>query len=240
MLAVVDAEVGVPDAEVVALPVPEADFPGTLPGRGSVSGHRPVYEVDLPLPPGRAGLAPKVSLRYTGDAKDGPLGVGWQLETGAAAVYRCPKIVATDGVNEPIRYENTDALCWKGQRLIAVSGDSGIGGTEYRTEIDRFVRIRQLVGNLSSSFAMFRIEHKDGRIETYGGINARFRPDHATTRTLSWHLSRVEDRSGNRIDYSYRDLGESILLSSIAYTGHGSTTGDRTVDFTYEGPRAAR
>ena len=51
---------------------------------------------------------------------------------------------------------------------------------------------------------------------------------------------KIEDRVGNNQLYSYTDFGNGeVLLSTINYTGSGSTTGDRQVTFAYEGRAAA-
>ena len=47
------------------------------------------------------------------------------------------------------------------KRLINTSGSYGSSGTEYRTEIDSFVRVTQS-GSLNGSSTWFRVEYKNG------------------------------------------------------------------------------
>jgi hypothetical protein len=48
---------------------------------------------------------------------------------------RCSKTIAIDGVKGGVNYDDNDRYCLDGQRLIAISGQNGKSGSEYRTEI---------------------------------------------------------------------------------------------------------
>jgi hypothetical protein len=99
-----------------------------------------VYEIPIKVPPGLAGMEPKLSLVYNSQSGNGLLGVGWSLQ-GLSAITRCPRTMAQDGVRGGVNYDSNDRFCLDGQRLMAVSGTYGADGTEYRTERESFTKI---------------------------------------------------------------------------------------------------
>jgi len=224
---------------------------GTLAGQAGTDGGAAQYHVPIVVPPGRAGMQPELALIYNSRSGDGVMGVGWTI-SGLSSIHRCPQTPEQDGQTLGVSYTNNDRLCLDGQRLVAVLGNYGVAGTQYRTEVDSYARITQLNGDLSSTdTACFRVEQKNGRVLHYGGIttptgctlstiHSRVKPGGAPA-SLSWLVERIEDRVGNNQVYTYTDYtnGE-VLLAQVAYTGFSPTgvTGDRTVSFTYQ-PRAS-
>src|SRR3954463_11195667 len=86
------------------------------------------YRIPIQVPPGIAGVEPKLALVYNSQAGNGPLGVGWTLE-GLSSITRCPRTAAQDGVRGAINYNADDRFCLDGQRLMAISGSYGAEGT---------------------------------------------------------------------------------------------------------------
>ncbi|WP_194165961.1 SpvB/TcaC N-terminal domain-containing protein [Shewanella sp. YLB-07] len=205
-----------------------------LKGQASVSGGQANYQIPIDLPPGRAGIQPKVSLSYSSQSGNGIVGVGWSLNTGSA-ISRCGATHAQDGFTRAVTFNaDTDRLCLNGQRLIT-SGSYGTSGTEYRTEMDSFVKVMQS-GAINGASTHFTVYRPDGSTATYGANgNSRFNPEGLTT-TLSWKVTQESYSDGmNTIDYRYfnPEAGEH-LLESIYYTGTNSNLGDRQVKFIYE------
>ncbi|MFP2928327.1 RHS repeat-associated core domain-containing protein [Pyxidicoccus sp. 3LG] len=215
------------------------------------------YSLPLWLPAGRADMQPELALTYRSDAGNGVLGLGWSL-AGLSKISRCGRTQAQDGAVEPITFTSADAFCLDGQRLVAVQGASGASDTEYRTEREGFTKIVSLDAD-SSGPRRFRVYLKNGRILTYGelhgstleGERIRVRPlgdtGFSTTKEgvvgrLSWALARMEDRSGNAVDFHYvvhHDLTDSSheqTLEQIEYTVSTAVPGmqgTRFVDFVY-------
>ncbi len=137
------------------------------PGVASVtSDGTATYSIPLWVPPGRAGIQPNLSLTYSSVVGNGPLGVGWSL-SGLSQISRCKKTWAQDGEPKDIQFTTDDRFCLDGQRLVAVSGAYGEDGTEYRTEVDTFVKVVSLTPDKEGPL-YFRVFTRDGKTLTYG------------------------------------------------------------------------
>ncbi|HJU38935.1 MAG TPA: SpvB/TcaC N-terminal domain-containing protein, partial [Tahibacter sp.] len=228
---------------------------GAIAGEASAEGGAAVYTIPIKVPPGRNGMQPAVSLSYNSRAGNGIAGMGWSL-SAASAIHRCPRTLDQDGYSASVALGAGDALCLDGQRLLVLdalhgqpkadqTAGYGATGAVYRTEIDNFSRVTQLGGDLSAEGACFRVEHKDGRIAYYGGVqsgngcssnarNSRVSPAGVGV-TLNWQLEKIEDRVGNNQFYFYTNHGNGeVLLSQIRYTGKDASEGNRRVVFESE------
>ncbi|WP_320820813.1 FG-GAP-like repeat-containing protein [Thalassolituus sp.] len=176
----------------------------------------------ITLPAGVSGLTPDIAVVYNSNVSNGLLGAGFNLAAGSS-IRRCAKTVSTEGVFSTLSFNDSDALCFNGSKLIAVDGSSSLSnGAEYRTEIDSYSKI--ILSKTSNKFS-FSVYGKNGVIHTYGkaveanGIHAGVEKE--------WLITKSTDRFGNAIDYSYIDgLYGDVYLSSIKYS-------DITVSFNY-------
>lgn len=204
-------------------------------GQAGVSGGQASYHIPIDLPPGRNGVQPSVSLSYNSQGGNGILGVGWSLNAGSS-ISRCAATFAQDGFTRAVTFNaTTDRLCLDGQRLIAITGTYGTGNTEYRTEMDSFVKVVQH-GNINDSNSSFTVYKPDGSSATYGAnANSRFVPNGLST-ALSWKVTQESYSNGaNTIDYEYdTSVAGEHLLQHIYYTGTSNQVGDRKVTFGYE------
>lgn len=161
----------------------------------SASG-TPSFSHAIEVPPGVAGMSPKIGLFYAGGGVNGPVGHGWSLQ-GLSVITRCAAIKATDGVRGAVSYTSSDKLCLDGQRLIQTyangvalafpqTGDSSGGAVrEYRTEKDTYARIRaygMVDGDTSGAKGpqYFKVWTKSGQIYEYGDFPGK----DATTNAL--------------------------------------------------------
>lgn len=92
--------------------------------------------IPLTAPPGRGGMAPRLSLNYSGGLSDGPLGVGWRL-SGLSSIARCNSTPASAGA-----YSETAGASWclDGTRLVPFATD------KYRTLVDSESQIERTAG----------------------------------------------------------------------------------------------
>ena len=225
---------------------------GKLPGQVEVSRMgAATYGVKIPLPAARGGLVPPLALRYSSRGSNGLVGMGWSIG-GMSRVHRCRRTMRQDGVAVGVKFEGNDVLfCVDGQRIEAVHGEYGAHGTEYRTHIESWSRITS-EGSDQGEPIRFVVETADGFTKTYA---ARVRNQLALTAdeetgevlrssrepTMAWHLSTVEDRAGNRVEYDYEieRVGSTVSTrpSLIAYNlrpGERAEEARRYVRFHYE------
>jgi RHS repeat-associated protein len=221
---------------------------GTLPGQLNVgSDGASSYDIELAVPPGTAGMQPKLSLNYSSNGSNGLVGLGWSLG-GLSTVHRCAKTIAEDNVVGRISFDTSDRLCLDGMRLFRADGtnpgsDAGldaaywVAGAQYRTEIEGFARVTRLTNG-------FKVELKDGRVQYYGqnadasDVSSAVAAQGRTGQTLLWALARTEDRSGNYMTVQYTtdpSTGE-YLPTQIRYGGNtnANQTPDLAVRFSYE------
>lgn len=197
-------------------------------------GGNATYGQEITVPPGVAGMAPKLSLLYVGGGVNGPVGHGWSIQ-GLSVITRCPATLATDGVRAKVSYAAADKICLDGQRLIETTADGvplpfpqanealGLGDgayTEYRTEKDMYARIRAYGyagGDTSGASGpqYFKVWTKAGQIYEYGASPSADANTKALitaqgkTVAMAWAVARISDTLGNRIDFKYeqRDVG---------------------------------
>ena len=191
-------------------------------------GGSPTYSLGISLPPGVAGMSPKIGIMYSGGGVNGPLGYGWTLQ-GISSIIRCAPTPATDGTRGGVAFAATDKFCLDGQRLIQTDA-SGVpaafpqtndslglstGYREYRTEKDTYARVRAygMAGGVAANGpAYFKVWTKSGQIYEYGN-NSNSVANAAivvggTTTISAWAVSRISDTLGNYIDFFYnqRDI----------------------------------
>jgi len=223
---------------------------GSLPGSLSVGSDGAAhYSISIEVPPGTAGLQPTLSLNYSSNRGNGPLGLGWALG-GLTSIKRCGKTIAQDGIIGRVSFDEGDRLCLDGQRLVLVNGDGSDAAywapnAEYRTEIESFSRIRAVVDG--SGRRSFTVESKDGRILSYGSASGYEAPVIATINSganpyvptakngaRAWALDKVLDRIGNyiKVEYEQDAVEGEHRPKTIRYGGVGLAS-HAAVQFAY-------
>lgn len=176
------------------------------------------YSIPITVPPGTAGVQPKMTLQWNSNTGNSIAGVGWSIG-GLSAIARCPKDLFHDGEITAVTNTPDDRLCLNGQRLVGVEGTYGTDGAVYRTMFEEFSRIEShgTAGNGPESFV---VKRKSGEILHYGlTADSRIEAE-GTSNVRIWALSRIEDRAGNYIDFTYAEntaTGE-FKISRVDYT----------------------
>lgn len=214
------------------------------------------YSIPIFTAPGTAGVTPKLSLNYSSQAGNGPMGRGWSIG-GLSSIARCRAtreagdfIVsgqATDGNPAPINYTATDRYCLDGQRLIPATvtcpAASGMTAIALGTEIETFQRVCAYTPTGGGNGpAFFTVERKDGSTSWYGDRDNSLssnRPDGYLNSTapgkqalaLVWGQTRFQDSTGNYIDFLYAEGGASNpgehQISKVRYTGKTVLSGQQ-------------
>jgi RHS repeat-associated protein len=237
-------------------PVPDADLASEQVGATSGSfrvteGGAASYSIPLLVPQGTAGVQPELSLAYSSQSGNGPLGVGWSL-TGLSAVTRCRQTPEQDaGVTRGVTLTANDRFCLDGQRLVLAPGASGSYGSVgqvYRTEIESFTKVQSFGGSAGNP-GHFKVWRKDGSVTEYGNTasSAVQVIGNVNAAIAFWAINRSQDSIGNAIDYAYSEnptTGEH-LLTGISYAGGIATVTvnwqgrpDTSAGYAYGGPVA--
>jgi RHS repeat-associated protein len=191
------------------------------------------YSIPISVPPGIAGMEPKLSLEYNSQANNSLFGVGWNL-AGLSAITRCTATIATDGMRSGVNYATTDRFCLDGQRLVLVSGAYGASGSVYRTERDSFSHITAN-GTQGVGPASFTIKTKSGLIHQYGVTTDSAIKSQNGTSVRVWALNKTSDTVGNYMSVSYTTDAAtgSYYPAMLSYTGNGSQAPTNSVQFNY-------
>lgn len=193
---------------------------GELAGQFSVSENgAATYQIPIQIPPGVAGVEPKLELAYNSQGGNGSIGMGWSL-SGLSAIVRCPRTKAQDGVRGSINFDLNDRYCLDGERLILVAGVEGAAGAEYRTERDGFSRIiaNGQAGNGPSSFT---VKTKAGQTLEYGNTADSRIEAQGKTSVSVWAVNRISDTRGTAMTVTYDEdaANGSFYPLRIDYAG---------------------
>ena len=167
------------------------------------------FSLPLTVPPGRNGMAPKLSIDYNSDNANGWLGVGFDINVP------CVTIDTKFGVPH---YNSDDTYLLNGQELVSVGDD------QYKPRIEGGFQ------KITKNDNTFEVISKDGTKSIYGG-SSDSRIGKSADEIFIWYLDRVIDTYGNYIQYNYSEDGGNnyLYLSSIEYTLPASGLNDRYI-----------
>jgi len=202
------------------------------------------YTVPLAIPPGTAGVEPKLAISYSSRGGNGLLGVGFSLD-GLSTITRGGASLDQDGFIDGVDFDGNDRFLLDGQRLeiVAINGTPtndpacyGNDGSEYRTEIDSFSRV-VAHGQAGNGPVWFEVWTKSGLIYEYGNTDdSSFEPG-THTNVLSWAVNKVSDTVGNYMEFTYATNSSGPIIERIDYTANDSASlsAYNSVHFEYEG-----
>lgn len=186
--------------QAVTLPQGGADVRGL--GGAFVPDHNRgtgSFSLDLVLPPGVAGFAPRLTLSYSSGGSNGVFGLGWSLNV--------PKF-QRNGEARFLRYDDSDPI------LLDDSGELvRLADGSYRPKVDLdFARI------LRTATGGWQTQDREGRIQCFGTTaDARIADPNTAAHVLAWALDEEEDLHGNRITYGYIRDANNLYLSEVRY-----------------------
>lgn len=228
--------------------VPGANF-GYTPGQFAVSdAGAATYQIPFVLPPGTAGLQPRVGISYSSQNGNSYVGLGWTL-TGLSSISRSTRTHAQDetadasqqtkSVATGITYDKNDRFSMDGERLvlapqsvsITLPFDANYGNdrTEYFTEQNSFTKVILTENAPTQSPQSFTAYTKSGLIFEYGNTtDSRVMsnvPNSTTAQVaIQWLVNKIQDRKGNYMTFTYLQdpaTGE-VYPDRIDYTGNAT------------------
>lgn len=216
---------------------------GTIPDSLTVSRFGNAdYKIPIEVPAGLGDVMPSLSLNYSSGGSNGTLGMGFSLG-GIPRIGRCFETVAADGHRFAIQYNDKDRFCLNGQKLTVLNKQKrdqqrnayGKDGTTYGTEIEslRHIVSKGRKGDGPDHFDAWYpglLNYKFGNTPNSALMQA------GREEVLAWSASRVEDLSGNYMEFHYeQELGMSYP-KSISYGGNtvAGTPHFAEIQFSYE------
>jgi len=200
-----------------------AEVIGKLSGEMSVNQGSLSYQLPLGVPAGIHGMKPELSLNYSQQSLTGSVGPGFSL-SASSGITRCTPNMLNDGFEAAIQMDKLSRFCHDGQRLIAVSGEDGTDGAEYRTFDNNNVKYTSNGGSEHTPVT-WTVQVPNGSTLTFSRKGSS-QPQFAT-----WFLTSRSDIFSNSINYHYSDDAVA-LLESITYSGY-------EIDLQYEDKLAA-
>lgn len=207
------------------------------------------YSVPLWVSPGTAGMEPKLALNYSSQGGAGIAGFGWSV-SGVSAISRGGTTKFVDGKIQPVKFTSDDAYYMDGQRLIVINGTNGADGSEYRTEIDSFVKVVAHGTGGGQGPLWFEAWTKAGLHIEFGHTTDSivaaepYAPGASTSPgMLSWSVNKISDSCGNYMTFTYNwdSANREQTLARIDYTGNDTATPAlatyASVAFTYDAAR---
>ncbi|HSD70373.1 MAG TPA: FG-GAP-like repeat-containing protein, partial [Woeseiaceae bacterium] len=209
-------------------------------GGTSASGEA-TYKIPIRVPPGINGVTPELALAYSHRNTEGTAGVGWDV-SGLSAIVRCADTLAQNGGSDAVSLTTYDEYCVDGNQLRLTSGTQGTAGSKYRSEVDDITRYTAY-GTAGNGPQYFIAEAKSGLIYYYGNsTNSRIESlaSGFTTTVLVWNLSKIVDRSGNEIVFTWQEDGAPDGEYRILTIDYGGNAGQGVsaryrVNFQYGG-----
>jgi hypothetical protein len=181
--------------------------------------------IPIQLPPGRKGMTPDLTLRYSSNAGNGPFGVGWDLPLG------CIKRNTASGVpfdysQSPPVYDDTQGfvLMFRGGTIVL---DTCQNSTHPCTNWSASSEEVWLSAAFDHANNVWTLQDKNGVTYTYGaGSAARTGPaTQAAATTFGWYLTNMSDASGNTITIGYQSNTDGHAYPSQIDYGANSAAG---------------
>ena len=195
------------------------------------------YSVAIDVPPGHGNMLPQIAIAYNSQSGMGIAGWGCNV-SGISSITCGPHDVFHDGNPRGLKHDGSDAYYLDGVRLLYTSGPIGQSGCIYHPEGDPYTEVITCGSNTSTSQGLWFEMHTSTGLTIQFGNTSASRQDYTKdgqTKTNAWYVSRVENQSGNYMEYSYTKNQLYVYPSVISY-GSNSNSGVSTlstVEFSY-------
>ena len=173
----------------------------------TASGSSADVDVTIPFstPRGTGGHDPDLALKYSSNAANSVLGVGWGLAF-LPTISRCPKSITDNGYVEGITLTDKDAFCVGRDQLVLVQGQSpdvmNYRGETYKTARDSKI-LYKAYGPRNGLGPTYWTAHLPNGIKRVFGRTSDSMVLAASGAVIVWEASSQTDPFGNVIDMSY-------------------------------------
>jgi len=179
------------------------------------------FSFPIPVPAGRGGVQPNLVLLYNSSFRNGPYGVGWNLDLSSIQVSTKRGVPQYDSTDKYVIVQNGSP-----QELV-LDTQEGF----YRTATEgAFMKTEKLTDG-------WKVTDAGGTKYYFGQTNASRQFDSvASTHIFRWALDRVENLNGEYMTITYVKHDGELYPEKIEYTGndgHGMTPHAR-VEFTLD------
>jgi RHS repeat-associated protein len=219
---------------------PSAGVPG-IEGLEANNTGSASFSIPIEIPPGRAGMTPRVAVTYSSDGGNGILGRGFDLQAGGR--------IATDTRWGVPRFNGTaantggferDAYLLDGVKLEQYGP---IGNTiSYRALREaKHERIERVIRENNRDTDYWVVTDRRGTKRVYGKSAGAWSGRSESEKHV-WELEEERDIFGNTIKYRYAGGNGQLFLEEIEYTGSEKQGGLAAygVIFEYEGRQDVR
>ncbi|GGH66650.1 hypothetical protein GCM10011318_04840 [Phaeocystidibacter marisrubri] len=221
--------------------------PPSVNRQGSANINYPLW-----IPQGRNGMTPPLSVSYNSDGGTGWMGMGWNIGSSSISVDTKWGVPVFDDIQESEGYVlDGEALFQEGgfRPNKAVKDSSGNvivqlrqpSGSRFFPRVQTsYQKIERLGGDPTKYF--WKVTDASNTVRYYGTEDGATLDQNSVLQEgtngniAKWYLTKVVDQWGNTIEYDYTSYlntttnkmksgGKGMHLSSITYTGFGSTSG---------------
>lgn len=164
------------------------------------------YQVPLEIPPGMAGLQPKLSFSYNSQSGCSNMGMGWSL-SGIPVITRGGKNFHIDKQTGGIEMDTSDSFYIDGVRLIKRKTENEY--ISYESEHGNILAKGYCSDNIIKYFEVF---YPNGTSGVFGNQSNN-------TNNIYYPITSLKDLHSNTINYKYiASYGDAIpLISAITY-----------------------
>ncbi len=175
------------------------------------------YNIPIHIPSGTNGMVPSISINYNSNASNGVVGYGWNI-AGLSAITRSGNTIFNDGNVTPVKLNDDDHFALDGNLLIPLEGNNGQNNTKYGTKNESFSQITSF--KTGNDFVWFKVFTKERATIEFGRtLDSKLMAEDSTTEIL-WMVNKITDVHGNYITFSYKQMGNQVVIEKIEYTGN--------------------
>lgn len=171
---------------------------------------------ELPVPPARGNLVPKVSLEYSSTGETSIIGRGWSIPTDhirRTLRHGVPRYRGPTGNSSDDEFE------------FLIEGRSGTLVFEKKTTHKLLLYRARREGIFAKFYydptdGLWRVLHPSGKVWIMGVSDAK---DAEGSEVFAWYVKLISDPDGNQIRYSYQKHKGVLRLQEITYDQSGGT-----------------